>query len=74
MSICANMHMSTGASRGHRPPLDLELQAFVSPLIWVPRTELRSSGRAECALNQGAVSSIPLWHLCTCVYMCVCIS
>lgn len=32
-------------------PVELELQAVVSHLVWVPGMELRSSGRAACNLN-----------------------
>ena len=32
-------------------PLELELHAVVSHLIWVLGIELRSSGRTVCALN-----------------------
>lgn len=60
--MCEYMHMSIGTSRGHRPyPLELELQAVVSHLMLVLRTELRSSGRAVCGLNHRAI--FPVLHL-----------
>lgn len=49
--------------RGHRPyPLELELQAVVSHLMFVLRTELRSSGRAVCGLNHRAIFPVLRLH------------
>lgn len=57
--------MSAGAPRGQKEPdpVGLELQAAVSPLTWVPGTELGSSAGVVYSPNHGAISpphGIPL--------------
>lgn len=41
-----------GAEKRASHPLELELQAVVITLLWVLGTELRSSAKAICTLNQ----------------------
>lgn len=46
--------MSTGVHVGQKKasgPLELELQAVLSHLIWMLGTKCRPSGKAVCALN-----------------------
>lgn len=59
VSVSVSVHVSAGTLKDHRcwVPLDLELQALVSCLVWVLRTKLRSSGRAA--------SDLDLCHLCS---------
>jgi hypothetical protein len=48
MCVCVGVAAET---RGMLDPLELELQVGVSHPVWVLRTKLRASGRAECILN-----------------------
>lgn len=54
MCTCVYGTCIVGAYGGYKSPsdaLDLESQAFVNHPAWVLRTKLRSTGRAESALN-----------------------
>lgn len=52
-SVCEILHMRASGFRGQRHQifLEQELQAAVSPSMWVLRIQLRSSERAICGLN-----------------------
>lgn len=56
--MCIYVHVSTGAHRGQKNciPLDLELQAIVNFVVWVLGVELKSSGRAVDALKCWAIN------------------
>lgn len=49
---------SVRVRRGYQIHLQLELQAVVSCLIWVLRTELRSSGRSRRSKPKSHVSRL----------------
>jgi hypothetical protein len=55
------MHLSVSTPEAckHWMPLELELQAVYSRLVWVLGTELGPSGRAVYALNYRAISPGP---------------
>lgn len=50
MCLSRFVYVNIGTHRGWvLPTLLLELQAIMSPTVWV--VEIKSSGRAECSLN-----------------------
>lgn len=51
--------MSVEADGLDQIPPELEVQAAVEPPVWVPGTELWSSGRAASALDPRVISSPP---------------
>jgi hypothetical protein len=60
------VHMQVCACKGHKRgsgPLKWVLQAVVNFLIWMLRTELRSSAWVASILNHGAISLTLLIHL-----------
>ena len=75
MSVSQNIYMYTTRVQFLKRPgealdlLELELQSAVSHLMWGLGTELKSSGRAVCTLNSGAISPAPelrrLWSIST---------
>lgn len=62
MSVWGYVPGSAAALRGqrHESPVELQFQAAVSHLMWVPGIELRSSGRLLLALNHWAASPISI--------------
>lgn len=63
MPICKSVcHMQVRARGGQKrllDPVDLNLQAFVSYLMWAPGTKLGFSERVCYALNHSAISPPP---------------
>lgn len=60
MGLCVNMCICSAGIHGdqmHQISLELELWAAVNCLTWALGTELKSSGRAVCDLNLGAISA-----------------
>lgn len=59
MSVWGYVPGSEVALRGqrHEIPIELQFQAAVSHLLWVPGVEFRSSGRSLLTLNHWAISS-----------------
>lgn len=69
MCVCTK-----GGQKRVLDPVDLELQAFVSHLIWMQRTELRPSGRAVCVLLVSHFSSPHLLLIYLVIDLfCVCV-
>lgn len=60
MFVSGYVHLSVGTTRGQKTvldPVELELQAVVSLLMWVLGIQLRSSERARNLWSAGPASS-----------------
>lgn len=58
-SVCHMQVRARGGQKRLLDPVDLNLQAFVSYLMWAPGTKLGFSERACYALNHSAISPPP---------------
>lgn len=71
VGVCRHVHMSTSACRSWRRgrwiPLELELQALVSHLLWLPEAELLS---CKSAVHSELPSHPPApFCVCLCVHV-----